>query len=46
MHCPHCGGKIVLECIRRDDDDDDEDDDEEEGFDEMGFTKRQFTGGD
>ena len=46
MHCPHCGRKIVIVCGQERDDDDDDDDDEEEGFDEMGFTKRRFTGGD
>jgi len=50
MRCPHCGGKIHVtwnpQFTGGDDDcDDDDDDEEEEGFDEMGFTKRQFTGG-
>jgi len=44
MKCPHCGLEIVVtvDC----DDDGDRDDEEELEFDEMGFTTRQFTGGD
>jgi len=43
LKCPHCGEPILV--ITVEEPCDDEDDDELE-FDEMGFTKRQFTGGD
>jgi len=42
MKCPHCDCEIV---VTVDCDDDDDDDEEDLEFDEMGFTKRQFTGG-